>query len=201
MTSTISLRPTLGRRFRSCVLLLLATAVGVVALDAGTAKAADLQSSYGQPGWISAHSSAVASAPTNDIFSQALPSGAIGLDSLYLYASPASSQTQVAVVTSTLYSCWFAITASSCWRMGTSATSSWYVTPGGWRWIQDRSPLNLAFNTGNAYSYFVQLTVRWQTTSGVFLGQKSVNYRATGDLTCATTRCQTSDGYGYFFPG
>lgn len=195
-TITTKLGSTTKRR-RLGLLAILAVAAALSA-GAGTASAADVSSTYGSPGWVSAHTYGVVAFST-DIFSQSHPQAAIGFDQLYLYASPASSQTQVAVVTSTLMSCWYGGTGFGCGSTGISHTSSWYVAPGAWRQVPSTMETGGFYYSSNTASYFMQLTVRWQTPSGVFLGQKTINYRASGDVICMTAHCSTSAGYGYWF--
>src|SRR3954447_26490340 len=72
-------------------------------LGAPAAQAWDQQSWSGNPGGISAHTIAWAS-DRSDIFGQLDPEGIIGLDSLSLYASSSSAQTQRVTVTNTVFS-------------------------------------------------------------------------------------------------
>jgi hypothetical protein len=184
---------TASRKARLISLLILAACAlaASLAIAAPTARAADIESSGWRPGWVSAHTHAVASAPTSDIFSQGLEGAAIGFDTLYLYASPASAQTQVVTVTNTIKGCRSnlgPVYVYGCYNQG-SSTGSWYVAPGAWRSVTNTNPLNVAFSTVGADLYFAQLTVTWRTLSGAYLGHEVINYRSGNDLRCDTTRC------------
>jgi hypothetical protein len=68
---------------------------------------------------------------TRDVFTAYQPQAAIGLASLSLYGSPATSQTQVATVTEHVYAWYFR------WYDQGSSTRSYNLTPGGWRTVSD----------------------------------------------------------------
>src|SRR5690349_11363359 len=93
--------PRNGRRIAA----LAAGLVTTLALGAGTAQAFDYAATpTGTPGWVSAHTVAAASAST-DVFDQGMTTAAIGYDTLWLYPSPASAQTQIVTVRSTVREC------------------------------------------------------------------------------------------------
>jgi hypothetical protein len=171
--------------------LLAATVVGVVTallVGAGTASAAD-GSAYGSAGWISTYTLAAAST-SNDIFAQSLRTATIGLGPTWLYASPASSQTQLVTITNRIRGCTSnlgPLYAYYCSDEG-SSSASWYVAPGAWRSI-DPGTLDVTVSAHQGTRSFAQLTVTWKTLSGVVLGQKVVNYRSAGDGYCLTTGC------------
>jgi hypothetical protein len=181
-----------GRRLRVLALGMAAT----MALGAGTAQAADYQSTpTGSPGWVSAHTVAIATAST-DVFSQALTTAAIGLDSLWLYPSPATAQTQIVTVRNTIRECGATYLSESklagqCQTAG-SSVAAWYVKPGGWAYIGDKSALNVPFDIPQGWTYYARLTITWQTLSGYVLGQKVVNYRDAGDGACRSAQCSWS---------
>jgi hypothetical protein len=171
-------------------LLAAATApvLAALAMGAGTSSAAGVESSYSSPGWVSAHSVAIANAPTTDVFSQSSQQvAAIGFDKLSLYASPASNQTQVVTVTNTVKGCSSNLGLLYAYQCGIegSRTAAWYVRPGAWATVADKSPLDVAFYTAG-HIYFAQLTVTWRTTSGALLGQIVVDY--TARATCSAGR-------------
>lgn len=187
-----------------------ALAVGLVtmlALGAGTAQAFDYQSTpNGSPGWVSAHSVGLASA-SNDVFANSLTTAWIGFDSLWLYPSPATSQTQIVTVRNAINTCGVPYIgddriAYQCTTMG-SSTASWYVGPGDWTGISNRSPLNVNFIFHSGWRYYSQLTITWRTLSGAYLGQKVINYRDAADGACHTAQCTWSGtgssfwGYGF----
>jgi hypothetical protein len=183
----------------------MASLLAALAMGAGAARAAAVEHSYYSPGWVSAHSVAVASAPSSDIFSQSTqPWAGIGFDKLSLYASPASNQTQVVTVTNTVKGCSSnlgLLYAYQCGIEGSSA-AAWYVRPGAWATISDKRGLDVYFPTAG-HVYFGQLTVTWKTMSGGLLGQIVVDYTGAGDVQCATTRCGYvgyTGNWGYVFP-
>src|SRR5262245_58155910 len=156
MTTITSLR-----RTRLLALLVAATAsvLAALAVGAGTASAAGVESAYTlySPGWVSAHSVAIASAPTTYVFSQSSQQvAAIGFDRLQLYASAASSQTQVVTVTNTVKSCFSNLGPTYLYGCATegSRTAAWYVRPGSWATVGDKSPLDVAFYTESPHVYF-----------------------------------------------
>ena len=181
--------------------------VTTLALGAGTAQAADYAATpTGSPGWVSAHTVAAASAST-DIFDQGMTTAAIGYDSLWLYPSPASAQTQIVTVRSTVRECGAtylseAKLAGQCQTLGTRA-AAWYVKPGDWTWIADRSPLDIGFDVVPGWVNYGRLTITWQTLSGYTLGTKIINYRDAADGACHSRQCSwwgpTTGSWGYSF--
>lgn len=190
---------TAGNLRRRAFRLLVSGLVATAAIGAGTAQAFDYAATpTGSPGWVSAHTVGGATA-SSDIFAQGLATAAIGLDSLWLYPSPASAQTQIVTVRNTVRECGVtSITdtriADQCQTAG-SSVSSWYVKPGDWTWISNRSPLTVPFYIAQGWTQYARLTITWQTLSGAVLGQKIVNYRDSGDGRCYTAQCNWF-GYG-----
>lgn len=179
---------------------LLAAAGAIVALGAAaqSASALTLQSVSGSPGWISARTSAITQ-DSSDVFSAGAQMNAIiGVDSMALYASPASSQTQVVQVTLHVWTHWL-----NGWIDEGYSTRSYYVAPGAWRTAvvhASGGPAFGWFTTNGKYFYLSQLTVTWRTPGGAFLGQKVVNYDAASDQLCLTVGCRETNGGFTFSP-
>jgi hypothetical protein len=185
-------------RIRSRARHLLAAAVAIAALGvaAQSASAATLDSWSGSPGWVSAQTDALAQ-DTSDVFTAgAQMNAAISLKSLALYASPASSQTQVVQVTEHVWAHWL-----NGWIDEGYGTRSYYVAPGAWRTAVvngTNAPIFGWFVTNGKYFYVPQLTLTWRTPGGAFLGQKVISYSAASDQLCLTVGCRANDG-GYTF--
>jgi hypothetical protein len=195
------------QRIKRLVISLAAAAAAALAPAAGTAAAYDWTSN-GTPGWVDAHTVAVAAAQPSDIFVQPYTTGAIGYDSLWLYPSPASSQRQYVTVSSKVWECGVTTLsetqlASYCASDGPRNTA-WYVNPGGWQSVNDRTGLNISFVTTGSRYYTGQLTVNWYTAAGAWLGRKVLDYRGPSDGRCASGRCYWTGGgssnWGYSFP-
>jgi hypothetical protein len=175
------------------------TVGAIVALGAAaqSASALTLQSASGSPGWISARTDAITQ-DTSDAFTAATHmNAAIGLESLALYASPASSQTQVVQVTEHVWAHWL-----NGWIHEGASTRTYYVAPGAWRTVvanASGAPVFGWFGWNGKYFYLPQLEVTWRTPSGGFLGHKVVNYDAASDQHCLTVGCRENDGWGYSF--
>lgn len=198
---------TAGNLRRRVLRLLASGLVATAALGAGTAQAFDYAATpTGNPGWVSAHTVAAATAST-DIFNQGLTTAAIGYDTLWLYPSPATAQTQIVTVRNTVRECGAtylseAKLASQCQTAG-SRVAAWYVKPGDWTWISDRTPLSVGFDVVPGWVLYSRLTITWQTLSGVTLGTKIINYRDAGDGACHSAQCTwwgpTAASWGYGF--
>jgi hypothetical protein len=184
-------------------LTLLAVALAAAALPAagaGRASAHDWTAT-GTPGGVAARTNAAGRIPA-DIFEPA--EAAIGFDQLWVTPSPASSQAQSVTVQSTVKGC--AVTFSSdallafgCGNDG-MRSANYYAAPGGWRRL-DPTPLIVSFPTFSR-RYFAELTVTWYTTSGVQLGQTTINYRGAGDGYCVNSSCAyegAGDAWAYEF--
>src|SRR5262245_12081885 len=181
-------------------LVVVGSAIAALAVGAGNASALDVQASNGSPGWVSALTAA-AETDSSNIFSAGTFEAAIGFKSLSLWASPASSQTQVVTVTATVWAEWI----NRVYNVG-SSTKSWYVYPGRWNTVVANavgSPTVGLAPVANMF-HFVQATVTWRTLSGAYLGSKVINYRSLSDLQCLTAGCSLHDGgfttdSGYMF--
>jgi hypothetical protein len=181
-------------------LAVVGSAIAALAVGAGNASALDVQSSSGSPGWVSALTDGAAT-ESSDVFGASTIQAGVGFMSLSLWASPASSQTQVVTVTMSVWGEYLL----KLYNQG-SSTRSWYVYPGRWNNVVVNaagSPLVVFGPNANVF-YFAQATVTWKTLSGAYLGSKVINYRSLGDLQCLTNGCAYHNGgsladSGYMF--
>jgi hypothetical protein len=181
-------------------LAVVGSAIAALAVGTGNASALDVQSSNGSPGWVSAITEAAVT-DGSDVFGAAMMQSVIGFRSLALWASPASSQTQVATVTLSVWGDW----NLSSYFQG-SGTRKYYVYPGRWNNVvlNTTGTPAVAFGPQGYAFYFGQATVTWRTLSGAYLGSKVINYRSLSDLECMTAGCSFHDGgattdSGYMF--
>ena len=170
--------------------------VTTLVLGAGTAQAFEQQSWSGNPGWVSAHSVGIATAST-DVFANSLTTAAIGFDTLWLYPSSGSNQTQIVTVTNTIRECGVPYNSNERIVMqcqnGSWNSASWYVTPGGgWQWVSNKAPLNVPFYIAQTWNFYPRLTVTWKTLSGTVLGWRVLDFTDAGDGACRSAQCTWS---------
>jgi hypothetical protein len=157
----------------------------------------------GIPGWISTSTAAVSDGYISDIFAASISGFAnIELENLWLYASPASAQTQIVTVTNAVHNCISNLGPNYAFMcpVGAAATGAWQIAPGAWRWVGTPSNLVASFATQPQGYYFSEVTVTWQTPSGVVLGRTVHDYQGAREGRCLSVRCRWANQFGYTFP-
>ena len=172
----------------AAILLLFAVALSSIGPLVRSANAYN-GSGSGRPGKVTIYR--VNGTLYNNISPQLYDGGTI------VYRSPASTGSQIL------------LNYYEIWRWNGSAWVKFYTTPATRKTIvvgvnSARSPALNVLPSRNANYYYVIQKIQWSSSSGISLGQYTVNMNQSGDYYCASvipTKCSVGAGYIHLIPG
>lgn len=194
LKGVMAMQATIRHKALGVIIGLLVVVCTMVALSP-SASAWVVRDPYGSPGSAYVTAPLVHGWKSSGGWANVLVSRAAGdSNGLYVYRSPAYSGTQKITAT---YRFW-KLTSSGRQPVGAPVTNAVYVAPGAASWITGAFLRDSSYVIGQRY-LAADVVVRWYTSGGTFLGQKTYDMNAASDYRCYTNwpDCETGTQYGH----